>query len=351
MSKKSKVAKKVTKTIGDVNVSDIRESEDWREVSFVISGDHMNHIFSNTIIRTTLSLVGAYAFDENDMTFDENSSIFNNDMLSLRFSNTPIFNNNCDFTSPEDFAEKCIRMEISRNENLYKKIPEIERLRLETIHKQTLIDNLHMHINARNDTNDIMYATTGKKDCTFYQDEKEIPDIYPEELHLVALKPNQALVATLASSFNIPLHDYVFASTQKAWHRYMDDNKYRVFVVSYGQMSGRQNAIEACNIIVIKLENLRTTLFDAISKLDNDDREYNGLVKILNDKHTMGCIFTRRMQDHKMIKYAGYKVEHPDDNHFMFKYTAEGMTITRCINASIDSLISDYTRIRDALLV
>jgi DNA-directed RNA polymerase subunit L len=349
MSKKSKVMKKVTKKNNDVNVSDIRESEDWREISFVITGEHMNHIFSNTIIRTTLSVVGAYAFDESDMTFDENSSIFNNDMLSLRFSNTPIFNNNCDFTTMEDFAEKCIQMEISRNENLYKKIPEIERLRRETLHKQTLIDNLHLHINARNDTNDIMYATTCEKDCTFYQNEKQIPDIYPEELHIVALKPKQALVATLASSFNIPLYDYVFASTQKAWHRYQNDNTYRVFVVSYGQMTGRQNVIEACNILVLKFENLRTTLFDVISKLSNDDREYNGQIVVPNDKHTMGCIFTRRIQDHDMCKYAGYKVEHPDDNHFVFKYIAEGMTITRIINASIESLIADYTVIRDSL--
>ena len=206
-----------------------------------------------------------------------------------------------------------------------------------------------MHINARNDTNDIQYATTNEKYATFYQDEKQIPDVYPEELHLVALKPKQSVTATLASSFNIPLHNYIFASTQKAWHRYLDDNRYRVFVTSYGQMSGRQNTIEACNILAIKFENLRTVLFDVISNLSNDDREYNGTVIIPNDKHTIGCIFTRRVQDHNMVKYAGYKVEHPDDNSFIFKYTTEGMTITRVINASIDSLIKDYTDVRDAI--
>jgi len=346
-SKKSNTSK-TSKTFNDLNVSDIRENDETNEINFILSGPSMNNIVSNTIIRTTLTLVGAYAFGEENITITENSSIFNNDMLALRFSNTPLYSKDKSLFVTKNFAEKCVQLEKDRNEDLYKKIPEVERLRRETNMKEDLMNNIHLNIDARNDTNDIIYATTNKQYSTFYKMENEIPAIYPEELHLVALKPKQTLVATLGSNFNIPLLNPIYASTQKAHHRFIKEDSYRVIITSYDQMSARQIVIEACNILMLKFENIRSILFDLVSKNPNENRDNEGTFEILNDKHTIGGILCRRMQDHEKIKFAGYKVDHPDDNHFILRYVCEGMTINRIINSVIDSLIKDYTDIRDS---
>ena len=344
MSKKSKAHK----NIETINIDDIRESDDKKEINMLVFGENMNNIFTNTIIRTALSLVGAYAFSPKNIVIEENTSIFNNDILRLRFSNFAIYNGESNFPTIEDYADRCIALEQERNERMIKPLTELEKLQKETEERQQSINNLHIHIDARNNTKDIMYATTNEQYATFYLNSEQVADIYPEEHMLIHLKPNQSLVASLKSTFDIPLNNYIHASTQKAWHRYITETKHRLFITSYGQISGRRVIIEACHIINKKLELLRSKLFKAINESDTVST-HKGRITIVNDKYTIGEIYNRRMQDHEKIKFHGYKVDHPDNNEFICQYETLGMSIIRIIDESIDSLIDDYTKVINSL--
>ena len=62
------------------------------ELSIFISGKDNNYVIVNTLRRLCVSSIPIYAFHENDMIFDINTSIWNNDMLKDRFRNLPLFN-------------------------------------------------------------------------------------------------------------------------------------------------------------------------------------------------------------------------------------------------------------------
>jgi hypothetical protein len=62
------------------------------QLNLIISGKDVNYVIINTLRRLVMSSIPIYAFHHDDMRFDTNTSIFNNDMLKDRFRNIPIFN-------------------------------------------------------------------------------------------------------------------------------------------------------------------------------------------------------------------------------------------------------------------
>lgn len=345
MSKtKSKIIKSnETISITEIIATDSVNNLNTNSLSFVMSGTNVNYIFSNTIIRTIDSLVGAFAFTRDDIEFTSNTSIFNRDYMRVRINNIPILYKNYKYASIKNFAETCVNLEKNRKINSDRVLTDIEAIEELNKKKISMINNIHMFVDAKNDTNDILHVTTNSKFTTFHKDEKIIPDFYPREIKICALKPGQEIKFSAISSFNIPLEQDSFSSAITTSHREINENSYRFKLISNRQMPESQIVIEACKIIIIKITNIKNILIDKINSMqDVKNINYIAIIEIVNENHTMGELLSRRIREHPFTKYAAFKMEHPDKNAIIFEYNVEGMTIIKILEIVIKEIIDDY---------
>jgi DNA-directed RNA polymerase subunit L len=317
-----------------ISVKDIKETKQvnglsTNSLSFTVTG--VNHVFTNTIVRILLTYCGAFAFNPEHMQFDINTTIWNRDRLKLRISNIPI-------TTPikhKQYATKCLEAE-EKNLSMADKT-DIEILADKEREKIERVNNLHMYISARNDTKDIIDVTSNSKQTTFYMNGEVIPDPYEREIQLVQLQPGQEIKMSAVSEFNIPSHNNIYASVQKAYHREVGDNEYRLFIHSYRQIYEKILVKEACNIIKLKI----TKIVDYIISKINDS-EHAAQIEIPNESQTMGELLTYYVQHHKGIHYCGYNKEHPDDSSIFLEYKTNGMAFSKILSDVKKNIHDDY---------
>ena len=60
-------------------------------LKFNITGSDINEVVLNTIRRVILELIPTYAFARDDIIIEKNKSIYNNDYMTNRISNFPIW--------------------------------------------------------------------------------------------------------------------------------------------------------------------------------------------------------------------------------------------------------------------
>ena len=253
-------------------------------------------------------------------------------------------------SSISNFAQKCVDLEIQHNLDKITTKTELEIIE-ETNQKQLeLLNNIHMHIDVKNNTKDIIHVTTNKEFTTFYRDGVIIPDFYPREISLMDLKPNQELVLSAVADFNIPINGDMYRSATVPFHLEQDENTYKIYLESYRQIPEKDIVKYACEIIIIKLNNFKNNLLEQIDSMKgNTDIEHSARIEIIDENHTMGEVFTRTIQDHPNIKFAGFKNDHPDVNNIFFEYETEGMTISKIIINVVKDLSNTYTEIINGL--
>lgn len=333
-----------------VIVSNIQQTEsidgyDTNSLTFVLSGTHVEHVFSNTIVRTIDSLVGSFAYEEQNVTISKDTSIHNPDYIKRRIANTPII---CSDIMPEDFAEKCVQLEIDYIDKPDEQLTDIELMEKRNKDKISRINNIHMTVEAKNDTNDIICVNSTEQYTTFYKDGNIIPSFYPRPITILYLKPGQEIKFSAEASFNIPKFHTAFSSVSVVSHEY-SDNAYTVHLESRRQMTEVEIIKQACNIIILKLNNLKKKILDILKANKKiDDIEYKGLIKIPRENHTMGEIFAKRACHHDSADAITFRQDHPDNTFIFVDYNVAGMTMSKITETVIEQLKEDYLTVRNA---
>jgi|SaaInlStandDraft_4_1057021.scaffolds.fasta_scaffold35632_1 DNA-directed RNA polymerase subunit L len=347
MSKAKSVKSKLL-SVTDIEQTESIDNFNTNSLSFIIN--NTNYIFSNTIIRTIISLVGSFAFDKSDIEFSSDTSIFNRDLIRERINNIPIIYKDYMYKPIDDFAETCARLDVDRKFK-NRVLTDIETIDELNKRKLSMINNIHMFVDAKNDTNDVLNVTTNSKFTTFHKDEKIIPDIYPRELKICGLKPGEEIKFSASASFNIPLARDCYSAAITTGHRELDSTTYRIKLISHRQMPEKQIVIEACKIIIIKINNIKNKLISKIIEMKSTSNiDYNASIEITNENHTMGEVLSRQLREHAFVNYAAFKMEHPDKNAIIFEYKVEGMTIAKILDAVTDDIVKEYQIIIDAML-
>jgi DNA-directed RNA polymerase subunit L len=355
----SKKASKSTKqkivsllTVDNIKQIDSTDNLGNNQLSFRISGQDVNYKFSNTILRTIINLVGSYGFNGENVEFQSNTSIFNRDVLRFRLNNTPILYKDYQYPPIDNFAEKCVELELDRKDIAYiAKKDEIEEIELQNKKKMELLNNLHMHVTAKNTTNDIMHVDTSSEFTTFYLDSVVIPNIYPKDLLLVELNPGQEINFTAIADFNIPANGDMYSSAIVARHVMINENSYIIILESLRQIPEKVIVQKACEIIIIKFNNMRDVLLEHINSLRSTTNiEYSAHIEIKHENHTLGEIFTYHIQNHPNITFAGFNNEHPDINDIFFEYSTEGMPFSKILVDVIKEITDLYQNLADQLL-
>jgi len=322
-------------------------------LKFSLSGSEINYVVVNTIVRVGLSLVGSYAFNPEYISIERNTSIFNNNKMNLRLSNIPIINKNYEdpiVHNTDELIDKCLEYEHLANTSIFKmKKDNLQELEDINNKRKELLNNLHMHIEARNRTDEIINVTSNEKFTSFYLNDKKIPDIFPKEVLLIKLKPGEDFIATAVADYNIPLINNIYSSVSVLSSEEINDNEYHIYLESQRQIEEEEIIKKCCKIIINKLNHIQKIILDKLENINNDDAEYEEQINIENENHTLGNLLTRALQDHKNISFCGYKIDHPFINELAIKYKTEGNKFSNILKDVIKNQIKLFEKIASKL--
>ena len=296
------------------------------QLNLIISGKDTNVTIVNTIRRLVMSSIPIYAFHQDDMTFDTNTSIFNNDMLKDRFRNIPIFN-------------------IENAESTVNKFDELET------NKNRIIDNannLTMFINIRNNKDSILNVTTD--DATFYYKGTQITSPYKKPLLLIKLRKDHELKCTCVSSLNIGKNDGIYNGSM-AYHYYDENepNKFELEIFSNRQLDEIELIKRSCDILIEKCNKLEKLVTTNLEKEENDDALNKGLLKFQNENATLGSIISYYLQEQKGVEYGGYNIPFLYLNEILIRYRTDGKDIKGIMKKTFEQIIDIFTHIQKEL--
>ena len=324
-------------------------------LKFKLEGPDINYVIVNTLSRIGLSLLGSFAWNPEYITVEANTSRFNSDQMKLRISNIPIINS--DYSKPiipntPELVSKCLELEIQANLSIFSsKKDSLQELEEIEAKKKELLNNLHLFVEARNRTNEIMCVTTNEKFTSFFLNDKKIPDVYPRETLIIKLKPGEDFICSAVADFNIPMLNSIYCPVSVFAYEEVNQNTFILKVESMRQISEEEIIRRCCAIAKEKLILIQKIILDKleIAVVDNSNAEYDAEILIDNENHTLGNLLTRGLQDHPNIAFCGYKIDHPEINELVIKYKTEGKTFSKILQDTVKNLIKVYDSIQSSL--
>jgi len=278
----------------DFNIKKIKEKTRGYTI-YHMKGSDVNHATINCIKRTIMEEIPIYALSKSSIFVEENTTVFFNDQIQERLSMIPLSG----LKSKIPFLES----------TYYPYVPGAYGTRLppkETTKHPDDKEDIHIHLNVKNDTQDMLTVTT--KDCKILSGGEEIDNIYAKSSYIVKLKKGEEIKVHAIPVLGVrKLHD-CWSSIVNCYQNEITLNEYNLFIKSTGQFTENELLKKACEIINIKINKIR----DHVKKLPYDAFNESDflLLKLNNETHTMGVLLQSLLQKHKKIKFAAYKKPH-----------------------------------------
>lgn len=299
-----------------------------------ISGDDIDHIIVNTLRRICLTNIPIYIYDKFD--FVENTSIFNNNYIKLRFRNIPVlgiksssafYNENKDSEKQKDDMSEMLNM---------------DDISLETNYdvSSSNLNQLTLYLDKENKTKNII--TVGTDDCKFYYKEKEIPSPYKINIPLIKLQDGQNIKMTAISSIGIEKMDAMYSPASVLYFTKNKETDYVFIIESRGQLTEQEIFKYGIENVISQLEELKTDINDL-----EDIKKEKGEIEINNYDHTMGNLLSQGLRKHKDVKYAGYAMPHLLEDKINIKFEISKNNIKSIIIDVIQYYISVFNILKE----
>ena len=298
-----------------------------------MSGNDIDHIIVNTLRRICLTNIPIYIYNKFD--FVENTSIFNNNYIKLRFRNIPVLGIESSSPFYEDNAKQ---NETKEDESSMLNIDDIS---LETNYdvSSSNLKQLTLYLDKKNETKNII--TVGTDDCKFYYKEKEIKSPYKTNIPLIKLQNGQTIKMTAISEIGIEKDDALYSPASVLYFTKNDENSYNFIIESRGQL--KEDVIFKYGIdnVVNQLEELKTDINDL-----NDIKKQKGTIEINNYDHTMGNLLSHGLRKHKDVEYAGYSMPHLLEDKINIKFQIKKGNIKSIIIDVIEYYIEVFKNLK-----
>lgn len=296
------------------NISQINVKKTLYEDSFLntrlelnISGNDIDHIIVNTLRRVSLTNIPVYIYNKFD--FVENTSIFNNNYIKLRFRNIPVLG----ISSSTPFYNEI--KDVTNEKDEISEMLNIDDISLETNYdvSSSNLKQLTLYLDKENKTKNII--TVGTDDCKFYYKEKEIKSPYKINIPLIKLQDGQSIKMTAISSIGIEKMDAIYSPASVLFFTKNNENNYNFIIESSGQLSEETIFKYGIENVIKQLEELKTDINDL-----EDNKKQKGEIDINNYDHTMGNLLSHGLRKHKDVKYAGYAMPHLLEDKINIKF-------------------------------
>lgn len=271
----------------DIKIKEI-EYSNYDKLHIEFSGKEVNYVLINTLRRIIIQHIPTYAFDK--IEFIKNTSIFNNDILRIRYHNFPI-------------------------QNIENNTVELYNDILNNTLDDDKITNLTMYVDVKNTTLENMNVTTD--DVEFFNKEKKIKSIYKDPLLLIKLKQNEEIKFTANINLNIGKTHIKYSPVTNCIYEEINDNKFILKLYSTKQIEEYEILKRACLVLINKLNLIN-------NQIPKNNKDIEGVLEFKEENHTIGNLLSRLLQDHSNIIYAAYKMEHFLINNVIIQFKTNG---------------------------
>ena len=338
-------------------------------LKFNITGSDINEVVLNTIRRVILELIPTYAFARDDIIIEKNKSIYNNDYMTNRISNFPIWG----ITNDIENLNLIPKLEYDANLNSYERKSE-KNENLVNDNKLYRVNAFTMIVKKTNDTSININITTD--DALFKYNGGDFNNPYKRPLKILELKPQEVFEMTCYSSLHIPLKkaNYLpccncFYLKNKNKETGADiENDYIFIISSKKQLEEKDILLRSCKIIINKLNNLLEIIIDKIKNYNkindvdnynldnivntNDDATnhlINGIIIIENESHTFGNIISYYLLNNNDVLEAAYNVAELLSKELTLTYKTNGKKITDILIKVIKNITLIFEKISDEI--
>ena len=258
-----------------------------------IKGKNINHKVVNTIKRIGTSKVPIFSFT--NLNIHQNTSIFNNNYLKLRFKNLPVVGIKPDINIYKPIEEK--KLDEIEEETGFINIDDVN-MNVEKDINVSSLNKLTLYLEYENKTDKIV--SVGTDDCKFYLKEKQIKSPYPVNIQLIKLQPSQKIKLSAITELGIENTSSIFSPVSIFTYRENNENDYDLILESRGQL----NEYEILNITYSNIINDLENIVDLLP----EDKNLEGKLVLKNIEHTLGNILSEGLQKHPNVDFAGYNM-------------------------------------------
>jgi len=290
-------------------------------------GTSSNTILVNTLRRLAMDYIPTYAFPKDTINIENSTSIYDNDEMRLRLEQLVVPN----IKIPIAYLDDKYWLDIKHN--------NIDRLK----HPK---DNqvIEMNLNMRNDTSNIIDATTNDVEFFINGDKKKVFDEkYP---HLIVrLNPKEVFVYHAKASLGIGAVNNIWSAVANAYYEEISENKIKLSLHSQGQMDEYEILYKACIIMIDEMNHIKDLIkskYTGQTKI----KENKLKIKLENRDHTFGNMINYALQSHKNVSAAGLsKPDHLiNEIHILFE-TFDNDPL-KSLYESIDYVIKLFNEIK-----
>lgn len=254
------------------------------------SGDTIHPSLVNSFRRMAMQDVPTYAFCDESIIIEMNTSKFDNDYMNLRLQQ---------FTVPK------IDVPVTILDDKYWKYVDYSDLNREK--HQTDNNDINLVINTANLSNDTINVTTN--DTKLYIDgvlSEKFDKKYP--LLIVKLLPNEVFKCTMKAVLGCGIRNNIWESAI-SYIEYDNIDKIKLTLESNGQMDEYNILHKCCEIMENKLKTLKERIDKNFNTPEITSQTY---LKIVFDgeSHTFGEVLNYFLQNNKNIGFSG--VSKPD---------------------------------------
>lgn len=298
------------------------------------SGKDVDYVVINTLRRFILSEIPQFIF--NDFEFLENTSVFNNNQIKLFIQNIPVVGIK---NIPMKYKKKKDNEEEAEEDEYLNNLVGNNEAELETETEPTddsSLESLTMYVNFTNDSQEIKSVTTD--DVKFYYMGKEITSPYLNPVIIVKLQPKQKIKFSVKTVLGIEKEDAKFSPVAVCAFNEINDNKFKFFIESRGQLTEKEIIKRACYHIDKKLTKLMKIFPKTLLK--------EGEIKIPKERHSMGNLISFGLEKLPETKFSTYYQKHSLDNEIFIKF---GFDKEQDVKKLIEKVCKNYQQIYDKI--
>ena len=302
-------------------------------LEFNIAGKDIDNVIVNTLRRVCITDIPVYAFTNINIT--ENTSIFNNNYIKLRFRNFPVLG----IKSESPFY---VEKEEEKNTDVISDLMNLDDINLETNYdvSSSNLKQLTLYLDKENKTKNIIIV--GTDDCKFYYKEKEIKSPYKVNLPLIKLQEGQRIKMTAISELGIEEMDALYSPASVLFFKKISVDKYLFIIESRGQL-------KESTILNYGIENILRILDNLQIDIDNigENKEKEGTLEIENYDHSMGNVLSQGLRKHTDVVYAGYSMPHLLEDKINIKFKIKKGNIKSIIKDVIDYYKNVFIKLKE----
>ena len=295
-------------------------------------GSTVNTSLINTLRRLSLDYIPTYAFASELIQIEENTSIFNNDYMRLRLSQITIPKIQIPFAHISDKYWRFIEYS------------NPDREKYENDQK-----NIEIYLNIVNDSQDILNVTTNHMQV--FEDGNELAEKFdPKYPHLlVQLRPKESFKFRAQAALGLGKRNNIWAAAAQSFYSELDNNRFKLVIESQGQMDEYEILHKGCQIMKIKLDEIRNIInknYNLPTIIDQDSL----IIKLQNEDHTIGNILNEFLQNNKNILFSGLSKPDLLLDEIVIKFVSASNNPLIPLFETIDYIIDIFNEIEKQLI-